>query len=86
MYLIGFDESTMSDASALAALRQESMIDKVQFNNLVEYRDTDPDDANWFNQWNMEMVKGPAAWDLTTGGLTEQGDTIVVAVLEPPRM
>ena len=30
----------------------------------------------------MTLINAPSAWDVGTGGLTAQGDTIVVAILE----
>ncbi|NET33515.1 MAG: S8 family serine peptidase [Cyanothece sp. SIO1E1] len=41
-----------------------------------------PNDPNYVDQWNLELVQAPAAWDITTGGTTAQGDEIVVAILD----
>ncbi|MBX2877980.1 MAG: hypothetical protein KTR30_38030, partial [Saprospiraceae bacterium] len=31
-----------------------------------------PNDPNFDDQWNLELVQAPAAWDITTGGTTAQ--------------
>lgn len=41
-----------------------------------------PNDPNYDDQWNLELVQAPAAWDITTGGTTAKGDEIVVAILD----
>lgn len=41
-----------------------------------------PNDPNYVDQWNLELVQAPAAWDITTGGSTSEGDEIVVAILD----
>lgn len=43
---------------------------------------TIPNDPNFTNQNDLEMIGMPNSWDLTTGGLTYRGDTIVVAVID----
>ncbi|MEM7105444.1 MAG: S8 family peptidase [Bacteroidota bacterium] len=42
----------------------------------------EPDDPFYADQWGLETIMAPEAWSITTGGLTPQGDTIVVAILE----
>lgn len=48
----------------------------------IEWRDTDPNDPAYINQGDMELIGMPKAWDVTTGGLTTRGDTIVVALID----
>lgn len=64
-----------------------------QLNHYVEERLV-PNDPNYAtNQWNMNNTGGgggtadadidaPEAWNITTGGVTADGDTIVVAVVD----
>lgn len=63
-----------------------------QFNRIAEERLT-PNDTIYPNQWNFENtgqgsgvpgadIKASLAWDITTGGYTATGDTIVVAVID----
>ncbi len=48
----------------------------------IDWRDTEPNDPAYINQGDMELIGMPKAWDITTGGLTAQGDTIVVALID----
>ncbi len=41
-----------------------------------------PDDAFIEKQWHLEKIDAFKSWDITTGGLTPDGDTIVVAVID----
>ena len=41
-----------------------------------------PDDSFFSDQWDMAKIGLPDVWETTTGGLTVNGDTIVVAVLD----
>ena len=49
----------------------------------VHFRDKRPNDPRYdVNQWDMEVIGAPAAWEHTTGGKTPNGDDIVVAVID----
>jgi subtilisin family serine protease len=78
---------------ALEAAKTFSVVQMAQFNHYVAHRATIPNDAEFGLLWNMDNtgqfggtpdadIDAPEAWDLTTGGLTAQGDTIVVAVID----
>ena len=65
---------------------------KVQYNHFVSYRNV-PDDSLFFNQWSLKNtgqtggqndadIDADLAWDLTTGGLTPTGDTIVICIID----
>lgn len=41
-----------------------------------------PDDPYYNDQWDLERISVPEAWDITTGGVTARGDTIVVAITD----
>ena len=43
---------------------------------------TDPNDPRYSEQWNLQQVNAPAAWQYTTGGRTVFGDPIVTGVIE----
>lgn len=66
---------------AIDALSKNKLTQFVQKNHRVELR-TMPDDPFFSNQWHMDMIGAPEAWEISTGGLTVNGDTIVVAVLD----
>lgn len=59
-----------------------------QGNHPISYRAT-PNDAFFASQWQYNNPSNPSAqldaelaWDITTGGVTVEGDTIVVAVID----
>lgn len=41
-----------------------------------------PDDPYFSDQWTLERIGISEAWDITTGGVTARGDTIVVAITD----
>ena len=64
----------------------------VQYNHTVSYRNT-PDDSLFFRQWSLNNsgqaggqndadIDADLAWDLTTGGLSPSGDTIVICIID----
>ena len=61
---------------------QDGIILDYKENLEVKYRSTNPNDPQFINQWNMAKIDMPLAWDITTGGLTAAGDTIVIAILD----
>lgn len=48
----------------------------------ITYRETIPDDNLYSEQWSLEQIGLPEVWDQTTGGTTENGEDIVVAVVD----
>jgi len=81
IYLLGFDEA-MLDADALWSLALHTPgIRTAQWNYQVQERNT-PNDQKWSQQLDMSLIQAAEAWEISTGGLTPNGDTIVVAVLE----
>lgn len=48
----------------------------------LDLRAKRPNDALYSDQWQMELIRAPLAWDFSTGGQTIQGDDIVIAVLD----
>ena len=64
------------------SLRQLPCIQSIEIDQVLENRSTIPNDPEYTNQSDMDLIGMPEAWDLTTGGLTVRGDTIVVAVID----
>ena len=54
----------------------------ISIDRMLETRALPNDPFFASKQWNLEMVKAPEAWDVTTGGRTQSGDDIVVAVCD----
>lgn len=48
----------------------------------IDWRDRVPNDPTYISQSDMNLIRMPAAWGISTGGLTTRGDTIVVAVID----
>lgn len=78
---------------ALKVAKTFPQIEMAQFNHYVARRVNVPNDAQFSAMWDMDNtgqsggtpdadIDAPEAWDITTGGLTVQGDTIVVAVID----
>lgn len=82
VYRLQFDELSTDPATLLRVAQRMVDIRNVQWNHRVFERITQPNDPDWMMQDDMTMIGLPEAWDVTTGGLTSAGDTIVVAVLE----
>lgn len=92
IWLLTFDKS-INHTRLLDALYMDENIMETQLNHTVEIRNTTPNDVDFSSQWqyiNTGQSGGTAgadldaelAWDITTGGLTPLGDTIVVAVID----
>ena len=66
----------------LEQLKSDIEILHFQENHIIKLR-TRPDDPRYDQwQWNLELLDLPEAWTYTTGGLTANADTIVVAVID----
>ena len=81
VYLLRFDETQAKLPALLSTARALPGVNAAQWNHKTSERKT-PNDDFWGQQDNMTLIGMPAAWDVTTGGVTPAGDTIVVAVLE----
>jgi len=92
LYRVNFNHNNTNENSFLKKIRMDHRVNKAQFNHLIEYRNI-PNDPQFSNQWqyiNTGISGGKLgadidmdlAWDLTTGGLTANGDTIVVCVID----
>ncbi len=84
--------SAGDDDASLELLKKTNGILLAQKNHETELRAV-PNDTMFASQWNMNNtgqtggtpdadIDAPEAWGITTGGLTAQGDTIVVAVID----
>lgn len=85
--------SEVSEEKAMRRLIRKSEVKLIQFNHTnLEIRDA-PNDSLYSRQWafNNDGVNGGTglsdisaedAWDITTGGLSPAGDSIVVAVID----
>jgi hypothetical protein len=70
-----------SDDNLLKLIKSIPSVSAAQFNHKITLRGN-PNDPLFSQQWNLAKVNAPSVWDVTTGGLTACGDTIVVAVID----
>ncbi|MEM9823776.1 MAG: S8 family serine peptidase, partial [Bacteroidota bacterium] len=93
IYALTFDWTQISEQELIKAVWRDPSVEIAQFNHFVKLRSTIPDDSQFADQWqyiNTGQSGGTPgadidmdlAWDVTTGGLTPQGDTIVVCVID----
>ncbi|MCW3104008.1 MAG: C-terminal target protein [Bacteroidetes bacterium] len=96
IYLFSFSNNTVNEETMLSAVRNYPGVKIVQYNHYVNERNTVPNDPQFGVMWDMDNtgsnggagavadadIDAPEAWDITTGGLTSQGDTIVVAIVD----
>lgn len=77
----------------LKKLRKYPAVLFAQFNHRIAKRSIIPNDSLFSSQWNLQNtgqsggtpgadIKAPQAWGLGTGGITAQGDSIVIAVID----
>jgi len=92
IWLYTFDNQIVDEYEFLAFLKDHPLITTAQFNHWTTHRNT-PDDLFYGLQWHWNNtgqsegltgadIAAEAAWDITTGGVTAQGDTIVIAVID----
>jgi len=92
IWLLHFDFTNTNEYHLLRDLRSNKLVDIAQFNHLIKKRRI-PNDPFFEFQWDLMNTGGNGgivdadidielAWDITTGGLTAEGDTIVIAVVD----
>lgn len=92
IHLLSFDFTTHNEKEVLAELRRHPMVAEAQFNHFVKNRAI-PNDPEFGNQWQYintgqgggtvgADLDADLAWDITTGGVTANGDTIVACIID----
>lgn len=92
IWLYHFNYKKIDEHRFLTALKASRLVIEAQWNHLVKKRAT-PNDPLFSNQWQYindgssggvvdADIDADEAWDITTGGLTALGDTIVVCVID----
>lgn len=91
-YSFTFDYTVINEYRMLDAIRRNPAVNMAQFNHLIQMR-LIPNDPEFPNQWqyintgqsgglpgaDLDMEQ---AWDITTGGITVDSDTIVVCAID----
>jgi len=91
IWLLEFDETEVDKQTILLAVNRHPAVIAAQYNHRnLELRAT-PNDLDFLFQWGLHNdgviggfadIEAKPAWDITTGGPTAKGDTIVVAVID----
>lgn len=92
IWQVFFDHEAYSAQALINELQQHASVALVQRNHRLEYRIV-PNDPDYANQWTLHNtgltggtpgadIDAEKAWNLSTGGVTTTGDTIVVAVID----
>ncbi|MCB0517604.1 MAG: S8 family serine peptidase [Saprospiraceae bacterium] len=93
IWLLSFDFTAIDENEFLATIKRQPEAAEAQFNHILQFRATEPNDPNFSQQWQWVNtgqgggtvdadVDADLAWDITTGGKTASGDDIVVCVVE----
>lgn len=80
-WLLRFDHEAVDEQKMLRALYAHPGIQMAQFNHFVHER-LEPNDPQYTQVWHHQNIDSEAAWDISTGGVTASGDTIVVVIIE----
>lgn len=79
--LLMYDTTTINPEELIQELRSFPDVENVYYDFYLDTR-SGPNDPDVGEQWGLFTIQADKAWGFTTGGLTAQGDTIVVAVLD----
>ncbi len=82
IFLLQYDDARMDKYSIMDELQNQPEIKRVEFNYMLEFRDSVPNDPLFDTQWDMQIIEAPFVWGVNPGGETINGDEIVVAVLD----
>ncbi len=66
----------------VSLLKSHPGIVAVEPNLKLENRNTEPNDSRYGDQWPLQKINAPKAWDFTTGGSTAEGDEITIAIFD----
>jgi len=93
IWRLSFDESSVPELPFLRQIQRTRGVQNAQFNHLLEYRSTLPDDEGVADQWQYVNegeggctagadIDADSAWSITTGGKNALGDDIVVCIVD----
>lgn len=79
---LSYDVKSVEPSKLLSVLEAIPTVKAFQFNHKVYERDVIPNDPFVDEQWALNQINAPTAWEFTTGGTDDNGEEIVVAVLD----
>ena len=80
-WLFHFNPSSVPQDAMLQAFQNHHGVQLAQSNHVIKERAL-PNDPQFAQQWQHQNIQSENAWNITTGGTTAAGDTIVVAIIE----
>lgn len=80
-WLLHYDNAEIPQERMLRAMRAHPGVAIAQSNHITHDRAI-PNDTQYGQQWQHQNIHSEGAWDITTGGVTATGDTIVVCIVE----
>lgn len=92
IWKIAFDFASINEREVLRYTKAIEGVYNAQYNHLLSYRNT-PNDDRFVEQWQYinigdnggiadADIDADLAWDITTGGITSAGDTIVACIID----
>lgn len=93
IWLFTFDTNSVEHHAMLGSIKLNPGVQAAQFNHFVTFREVIPDDPYFSDQWALMNtgqfsgvpdadIDATQAWEITTGGMTAPGDTIVLAIVD----
>ena len=93
IWLLHINYVNVDELVFLEKIKRHSLVLNAQFNHFTNLRSTIPNDPDFPNQWQYlndgtngaiadADIDANLAWDITTGGVTANGDTIVICVID----
>lgn len=81
IWLLQFDKGVIDVETMIKEVLLFPTVQYAQPNHFAELR-VAPNDPEYGNQWQHQKINSEGAWSITTGGTTNQGTEIVVALIE----
>lgn len=81
IWQLHYGNTALPQEVMLRAVKSHRAVQFAQNNHVVKDR-TVPNDTEYSTQWHHQNIDSEGAWDVTTGGVTATGDTIVVCIIE----
>jgi serine protease len=82
IHKVSIKSNSIDLKTAMNYLRSLTYVSLVQEDHKIEKRSTVPNDTLLSNQWSWDLMQAFEAWSITTGGVTVQDDTIVIAIID----
>ncbi len=65
-----------------ASIQKHPLVKTAAWDEEIESRSTIPNDPFYPDQFALNIIQAPEAWDITTGGTTASGEEIVVGIVD----